>query len=85
MTKRALFFCAALLGGWLLRDVLKLMKAANFTQPAWTLYRNSLLYLALLFAAMAVDGLVPQSRRMEPSLMGGRDVSAPIFVKAPAQ
>ena len=38
------------------------MRATNFTQPAWALYRNSLLYLALLFAAMAVDGFVPVAR-----------------------
>jgi hypothetical protein len=36
-------------------------RARNFTKPAWALYRNSLLYLALLFAAMAVDGFVPVS------------------------
>jgi heme o synthase len=49
---------AAVLGGWLLWGVVRVMRAPNFTQPAWALYRNSLLYLALLFAAMAVDGLV---------------------------
>jgi len=54
---------AALLGAWLLRDVLRVMRAANFTAPAWTLYRSSLLYLALLFVAMAVDGFVPVGRR----------------------
>jgi hypothetical protein len=37
------------------------MRAADFTRPAWALYRNSLLYLALLFAAMAVDGLVTEN------------------------
>jgi heme o synthase len=47
------------LGGWLLAGVVKLMRAPNFTQPAWALYRNSLLYLALLFVAMAVDAFVP--------------------------
>jgi heme o synthase len=50
---------ALLLGGWLLFGVFKLMRATNLTQPAWALYRNSLLYLALLFAAMAVDAVVP--------------------------
>ncbi|HEX2092908.1 MAG TPA: heme o synthase [Longimicrobiaceae bacterium] len=57
---------AALLGGWLLRDVLRLFGVEKLTQPAWRLYRNSLLYLALLFAAMAVDGVVPVGRRVEP-------------------
>jgi heme o synthase len=46
------------LGGYLLLGVLRVQRAANLTQPAWALYRYSLLYLALLFAAMAVDGLV---------------------------
>ena len=54
---------ALALGGWLLHGVLRLRRTANLTQPAWALYRNSLLYLALLFGAMAVDGLVPSPRR----------------------
>jgi len=47
--------CAALLGGWLLVGVIRVMRAADFTQPAWSVYKFSLLYLALLFAAMVVD------------------------------
>jgi heme o synthase len=43
------------LGGWMVRDLARLRRAANRTAPAWTLYRTSLLYLALLFLAMAVD------------------------------
>jgi heme o synthase len=50
---------ALMLGIWLLRGVLLVMHASSITQPAWALYRNSLLYLALLFAAMAVDSLLP--------------------------
>jgi heme o synthase len=50
---------AVALGGWLLHGVVRVMRASNFTQPAWALYRNSLLYLALLFVAMAIDGVVP--------------------------
>ena len=46
---------AALLGAWLLIDVVRVMRAAAFTKPAWALYKFSLLYLALLFAAMVVD------------------------------
>jgi protoheme IX farnesyltransferase len=57
---------AAVLGAWLLSDVVRLMRAPSFTQPAWRLYRNSLLYLALLFAAMAVDGVSPLGRRGDP-------------------
>jgi heme o synthase len=49
---------ALLLGAWLLVGVVKVMRARCLTQPAWALYRNSLVYLALLFAAMAVDGVV---------------------------
>jgi heme o synthase len=50
---------AVALGGWLLVGVVKLMRSASLTQPAWALYRNSLLYLALLFGAMALDAMVP--------------------------
>jgi heme o synthase len=49
---------AALLGAWLLVDVVRVMRAAEFQKPAWALYKFSLLYLALLFAAMVVDRLV---------------------------
>jgi protoheme IX farnesyltransferase len=49
---------AALLGGWLLFGVLRLMRARDFVKPAWSLYKFSLLYLALLFAAMVVDRAV---------------------------
>jgi protoheme IX farnesyltransferase len=66
---------AAVLGLWLIRDVVRLMRAEKLTQPAWTLYRNSLLYLALLFAAMVVDGLAPVDR--------GPDRSA-VFLRDPA-
>jgi heme o synthase len=58
---------ALVLGGWLLLGVLRVMRAANFTQPAWALYRNSLLYLALLFAAMAVDGVLPYGKLAAPA------------------
>src|SRR6478609_1967584 len=47
--------CAALLGGALLAGVIRVMRAADFTKPAWSVYKFSLLYLALLFAAMVVD------------------------------
>ena len=46
---------AALLGGALLAGVIRVMRAADFTKPAWSVYKFSLLYLALLFAAMVVD------------------------------
>ena len=46
---------AAALGGWLLLGVVRVMRATDFVQPAWSVYKYSLLYLALLFAAMVVD------------------------------
>jgi len=69
---------AALLGAWFIRGVVKVMRARNFTQPAWALYRGSLLYLALLFAAMAVDGVVPFGRvtAEQPLILRNPDVVA---------
>jgi protoheme IX farnesyltransferase len=49
---------AALLGAWLLIGVVRVMRAAEFPKPAWALYKFSLLYLALLFAAMVIDRAV---------------------------
>ena len=49
------FVMAALLDAWLLVGVVRVMRASEFQKPAWTLYKFSLLYLALLFAAMVVD------------------------------
>ena len=49
------FVMAAALGGWLLVGVVRVMRATEFPKPAWALYKFSLLYLALLFAAMVVD------------------------------
>jgi protoheme IX farnesyltransferase len=46
---------ALVLGALLLADVVRVMRAAVWTKPAWRLYKFSLLYLALLFAAMVVD------------------------------
>lgn len=46
---------AALLGAWFLRDAFLVRNAAEFAKPAWRLYGYSLLYLALIFAAMVVD------------------------------
>ena len=49
---------ATVLDAWLLVDVLRVMRATDFVQPAWALYKYSLLYLALLFAAMVFDRVV---------------------------
>ena len=46
---------ALMLGGWLLVGVIRVMRATDFVKPAWSVYKYSLLYLALLFAAMVVD------------------------------
>jgi heme o synthase len=47
--------CAAVLGGLLLADVVRVIRSTEWNKPAWRLYKFSLLYLALLFAAMVVD------------------------------
>ena len=68
---------AVLLGGWFLFGVVRVMRAANFTQPAWALYKSSLLYLALLFGAMVVDGVVPTGRLGEqPIILRNPDIVA---------
>lgn len=49
------FVSAAILGGILLFGLIRMMRATEWTAPAWWVYKYSLLYLALLFVAMAVD------------------------------
>ena len=49
---------AILLDGILVRMVIRVMRAEVWTKPAWAVYKFSLLYLALLFAAMVVDRAV---------------------------
>jgi heme o synthase len=49
---------AAILGGWFLRGVIRVRRAADRDVPAWALYKASLLYLALLFTVLAADTLV---------------------------
>jgi len=46
---------AAVLGALLFLGIVRVMRAAQWTAPAWRVYKFSLLYLALLFVAMAVD------------------------------
>jgi heme o synthase len=50
--------CALVLGALFVRDVVRVMRAEAWTKPAWRLYKFSLLYLALLFAAMVVDRVI---------------------------
>jgi protoheme IX farnesyltransferase len=49
---------ALVLGAIFMRDVIQVLRAESFVQPAWRLYKYSLLYLALLFAAMVLDRVV---------------------------
>ncbi|HEV7594856.1 MAG TPA: heme o synthase [Gemmatimonadaceae bacterium] len=46
---------ALVLGGILLAGVIRVALAAEWTKPAWQVYKFSLLYLALLFLAMVID------------------------------
>jgi len=46
---------ALVLGALLFRGVVRVLRAESFVEPAWSVYKYSLLYLALLFAAMVVD------------------------------
>lgn len=50
---------AAVLGALLLHGVWRVRVAADFVRPSWWVYGYSLLYLALLFVAMAVDRMMP--------------------------
>ena len=47
--------CAVVLGALLIGGIVRMMRASEWTAPAWWVYKYSLLYLALLFAAMAAD------------------------------
>jgi heme o synthase len=47
--------CALILGAILLAGVIRVRHMRDWTAPAWWVYKYSLLYLALLFVAMAVD------------------------------
>jgi len=46
---------AAVLGAMFIADVVRVMRSTEWNKPAWRLYKFSLLYLALLFAAMVID------------------------------
>ena len=50
---------AVVLGGRLLWLEAALLRGGETEKPAWRLYRFSLIYLALLFAAMVADQLLP--------------------------
>jgi protoheme IX farnesyltransferase len=46
---------AVILGALFVGGLVRMMRASDWTAPAWWVYKYSLLYLALLFVAMAVD------------------------------
>jgi len=61
--------CAALLGAPLLWFCIRLLRTPGVTPTAWKLYRYSLLYLALLFLAMAVDRNLPWATAKRPATL----------------
>jgi len=61
--------CAALLGAPLLWFCIRLLRTPGVTPTAWKLYRYSLLYLALLFLAMAVDRNLPWANAKRPATL----------------
>jgi protoheme IX farnesyltransferase len=65
---QGLFYAGAalLLGGRLLWYSVRLLREAGVTPTAWSMYRYSLLYLALLFVAMGVDHALPFGHREPP-------------------
>ncbi|MEW5917743.1 MAG: heme o synthase [Gemmatimonadota bacterium] len=52
-------FSTLALDALLLHGVWRVRRETEWTQPAWRLYKFSLLYLALLFAAMVIDRRIP--------------------------
>ncbi|HEX3274372.1 MAG TPA: heme o synthase [Gemmatimonadales bacterium] len=70
---------AVILGGRLLWYCVRLLRERSVTPVAWQMYKYSLLYLALLFAAMGVDRALPfgQPVRPEPLIILGGPGSEP--------
>ena len=60
---------AALLGARLLWHCLRVVRERPISPVAWGMYRYSLLYLALLFAAMGVDRNLPFGREAAPQVI----------------
>ncbi len=71
---------AAVLGAALLWYAVRLWRERPVTKPAWRLYRYSLLYLALLFAAMGIDRNLPGAATApsEPVLILSHPEPAPL-------
>jgi protoheme IX farnesyltransferase len=73
---------AALLGARLLWYCIRLRRERSITPVAWQMYKYSLLYLALLFAAMGVDRALPfghAARAGEVIILGrpGEELATP--------
>ena len=49
--------------------ILRVVRERPITPVAWGMYRYSLLYLALLFAAMGVDRNLPFGRQAAPQVI----------------
>jgi heme o synthase len=56
---------AAILGARLLWYCIRLRRERSVTPVAWQMYKYSLLYLALLFAAMGIDRALPFGHQAE--------------------
>jgi protoheme IX farnesyltransferase len=70
---------AVILGARLLWYCVRLLREQSVTPVAWQMYKYSLLYLALLFAAMGVDRALPFGRpvKPEPLIILGRPGAEP--------
>jgi protoheme IX farnesyltransferase len=71
-----LYLVAALvLDGLLMRGVLRVRRSNQWTGAAWSVYKFSLMYLALLFVAMVLDrqigGLVTHAVAAIPGMLAG--------------
>ena len=75
---------AVLLGGRLLWYCIRLLRERSVTPVAWQMYRYSLLYLALLFAAMGIDRALPfgRPRAEKVIILGGSGTEAVMPVAA---
>ena len=58
---------AALLGGRLIWDAVRVLREQQVGPAAWRMYKYSLLYLALLFVAMGLDRALPFERGPRPA------------------
>jgi protoheme IX farnesyltransferase len=58
---------AALLGGRLIWDAVRVLRERQVGPAAWRMYKYSLLYLALLFVAMGLDRALPFERGPRPA------------------